>query len=37
LANALIVQRATMANDNSRVQRRKRIGGMPSYYQRAAA
>jgi transposase InsO family protein len=28
LANALIVQRDATANDNGRVQRRKRIGGM---------
>jgi hypothetical protein len=28
LANALIVQRAATANDNGRVQRRRRIGGM---------
>jgi transposase InsO family protein len=37
LANALIVQRAATANDNGRVQRRKRIGGMLSFYHRAAA
>jgi transposase InsO family protein len=37
LANALIVQRAATANDNGRVQRRKRIGGMLSFYHRTAA
>jgi hypothetical protein len=31
LGNALIVQRAATVNDNGRVQRRKRIGGMLSY------
>jgi putative transposase len=37
LANALIVPRGDSANDNGRVTRRKRIGGMLSYYYRAAA
>jgi transposase InsO family protein len=37
LANALIVQRDATANDNGRVHRRKRIGGMLSFYHRAAA
>jgi len=37
LANALLVQHDATANDNGRVQRRKRIGGMLSYYHRAAA
>jgi transposase InsO family protein len=37
LANALIVQRAATAIDNGRVQRRKRIGGVLSFYHRAAA
>jgi hypothetical protein len=37
LANALIVQRDATANDNGRVRRRKRIGGMLSFYHRAAA
>jgi transposase InsO family protein len=32
LANALIVQRDATAGDNGRVQRRKRIGGMLSFY-----
>jgi transposase InsO family protein len=31
LANALIVQRAAPANDNGRVQRCRRIGGMLSF------
>jgi transposase InsO family protein len=37
LANALIVQYDATANDNGRVQRRKRIGGILSFYHRAAA
>jgi hypothetical protein len=37
LANALIVQRAATANDNGRVQRRKRIGSMLSYHHSGAA
>jgi hypothetical protein len=37
LANALIVERAATANDNGRVQRRKRLGGMLSFYHRTAA
>jgi hypothetical protein len=37
LANALIVQRAPTANDNGRVKRHKRLGGMLSFYHRAAA
>jgi hypothetical protein len=37
LANALIVQRDATANDNGRVQRLKRIGGVLSFYHRAAA
>jgi hypothetical protein len=37
LGNALIVQRPAPANDNGRVQRRKRIGGVLSFYHRAAA
>jgi hypothetical protein len=31
------VERAATANDNGRVQRHKRIGGMLSFYHRAAA
>jgi transposase InsO family protein len=37
LANSLIVQRGTTANDNGRVVRRKRLGGTLSFYHRAAA
>jgi transposase InsO family protein len=37
LANALIVERAATANDNGCVKRRKRIGGVLSFYHRAAA
>jgi putative transposase len=37
LANTLIVQRPATANDNGRVKRRKRVGGMLSFYHRAAA
>jgi putative transposase len=37
LGNDLIVQRARPANDNGQVKRRKRLGGMLSYYYRAAA
>jgi hypothetical protein len=32
LANELVVQRSATANDNGRVKRRKRIGGMLNYY-----
>jgi transposase InsO family protein len=37
LANALIVERAATANDNGRVKRHKRLGGMLSFYHRTAA
>jgi hypothetical protein len=37
LDNVLIVQRAALANDNGCVKRHKRLGGMLSYYHRAAA
>jgi putative transposase len=37
VANELIVRRPATANDNGRVKRRKRIGGMLSFYHRAAA
>jgi putative transposase len=37
LSNALIVERAATANDNGRVRRRKRLGGMLNFYHRAAA
>jgi putative transposase len=37
LANELVVPRVSTANDNGRVKRNKRIGGMLSFYHRAAA
>jgi hypothetical protein len=37
IANALIVQRDATANDNGLVVRRKRLGGLLSFYYRAAA